>query len=183
MNQRDRIRHCIARRAAGELKDGDVVNLGIGIPTLVSDYIPPGVAIHLHTENGMLEVGPTPPPDQVDPQLVNASRQPITELPGASYFDSGLSFAMMRGGHLDTTIIGALQVSQTGDIASWAVPGKQSSGSGGHGSRCGGQTGDRRNDPSKQRRTAQNPSGMHISLDRTWRSGRVGDGTRGVSLY
>ncbi|MDN4595253.1 3-oxoacid CoA-transferase subunit B [Polycladomyces subterraneus] len=131
MNQRDRIRHCIARRAALELRDGDVVNLGIGIPTLVNDYIPPGVTIHLHTENGMLEVGPTPPPDQVDPLLVNASRQPISELPGASYFDSGLSFAMMRGGHLDTTIIGALQVSQAGDIASWAVPGKTVLGVGG----------------------------------------------------
>ena len=131
MNRKERIRHIIAKRAARELRDGDVVNLGIGIPTLVSDYIPPGVTVHFHTENGMLEVGPTPPPDRADPQLINASRQPISELPGASYFDSGLSFAIMRGGHLDATVIGALQVSQRGDLASWAVPGKPVLGVGG----------------------------------------------------
>ncbi len=125
------IRRRIARRAAQELRDGDVVNLGIGIPTLVNNELPPGVNIHLHTENGMMEVGPSPPPEAADPQLINASRQLISELPGSSYFDSGLSFAMMRGGHLDVTIIGALQVSQRGDLASWAVPGKTVLGVGG----------------------------------------------------
>jgi 3-oxoacid CoA-transferase B subunit len=125
------VRQSIARRAAQELRDGDIVNLGIGIPTLVNNYIPSDVNIHLHTENGMLEVGPSPSPDSVDPNLINASRQPISELPGASYFDSGMSFSIMRGGHLDATVIGALQVSQAGDLASWAVPGRTVLGVGG----------------------------------------------------
>lgn len=131
MPTEEQIRHIIARRAALELHDGDVVNLGIGIPSLVNNYVPPGVRIHLHSENGILEVGPSPSPDKADPNLVNASRQPVTELPGTSYFDSALSFSMMRGGHIDATIIGALQVSETGDIASWAVPGKTVLGVGG----------------------------------------------------
>ncbi|WP_018133083.1 3-oxoacid CoA-transferase subunit B [Effusibacillus pohliae] len=121
----------IAWRAAQELEDGDIVNLGIGIPVFVADYIPPERQVFLHSENGILGVGPTPPPERVDPDLINASKLPISEMPGASYFDSALSFAMMRGGHVDKTVIGALQVSETGDIANWAVPGKDVLGVGG----------------------------------------------------
>ncbi|MBS4210983.1 MULTISPECIES: 3-oxoacid CoA-transferase subunit B [Neobacillus] len=128
------VKHYIAWRCAQELSLG-CVNLGIGIPTLVADYLPKGV-VTLHSENGILGAGPEPGPDfVVDPEnmdLVNASGvQPITALPHASYFDSSLSFCIMRGGHLDATVIGALQVSETGDIASWAVPGKDVLGVGG----------------------------------------------------
>jgi 3-oxoacid CoA-transferase B subunit len=125
------MRHYIAWRAAQELEDGDIVNLGIGIPVLVADYLPADRKIFLHSENGILGVGPTPPPDRVDPDLINASKLPISELPGASYFDSALSFAMMRGGHVDKTVIGALQVSEKGDIANWAAPGADVLGVGG----------------------------------------------------
>ncbi|MFC4770278.1 3-oxoacid CoA-transferase subunit B [Effusibacillus consociatus] len=124
-------RHYIAWRAAQELEDGDIVNLGIGVPVLVADYIPENRQVFLQSENGILGVGPTPPPDKSDPDLINASKLPISELVGASYFDSALSFAMMRGGHVDKTVIGALQVSETGDIANWAVPGKDVLGVGG----------------------------------------------------
>lgn len=127
----EQIRHIIARRAALELRDGDVVNLGIGIPSLVNRYLPPGRRIHLHSENGILEMGPPPSPEEADPNLINASRQPVTELPGTSYFDSALSFAMIRGGHIDVTVVGALQVSEKGDIASWVIPGKSVLGVGG----------------------------------------------------
>ncbi len=129
------IKQYIAKRCAQELTSG-VVNLGIGIPTLVADYLPKGT-VTLHSENGILGVGPEPDPNEVvvDPEtidLVNASGvQPITALPHASYFDSSLSFTIMRGGHLDATVIGALQVSETGDLASWAVPGKDVLGVGG----------------------------------------------------
>jgi 3-oxoacid CoA-transferase B subunit len=131
----DSIKHYIAWRCAQELTSG-VVNLGIGIPTLVADYLPKGV-VTLHSENGILGVGPELGPDQIEQNvekvdLVNASGvQQISALPHASYFDSSLSFAIMRGGHLDATVIGALQVSETGDIASWAVPGKDVLGVGG----------------------------------------------------
>jgi 3-oxoacid CoA-transferase B subunit len=124
-------RHYIAWRAAQELMEGDIVNLGIGIPVLVADYLPADRHVFLHSENGILGVGPTPSNDQIDPELINASKLPITELPGASYFDSALSFAMMRGGHVDKTVIGALQVSETGDIANWAAPGVDVLGVGG----------------------------------------------------
>ncbi|GAX90152.1 3-oxoacid CoA-transferase subunit B [Effusibacillus lacus] len=124
-------RNYIAWRAAQELENGDIVNLGIGIPVLVADYIPSDRQVFLQSENGILGVGPTPPPERSDPDLINASKLPITELPGASYFDSALSFAMMRGGHVDKTVIGALQVSERGDIANWAVPGKDVLGVGG----------------------------------------------------
>jgi 3-oxoacid CoA-transferase B subunit len=124
-------RNYIAWRAAQELEHGDIVNLGIGIPILVADYIPNDLRVFLHSENGILGVGPTPPPESQDPDLINASKLPISEKIGASYFDSALSFAMMRGGHVDKTVIGALQVSETGDIANWAVPGKDVLGVGG----------------------------------------------------
>jgi 3-oxoacid CoA-transferase B subunit len=125
------VKHYIAWRAAQELKDGEIVNLGIGIPVLVADYLPPDKQIFLQSENGILGVGPTPPPNEQDPDLINASKLPISEAPGAAYFDSALSFSMMRGGHIDKTIIGALQVSERGDIANWAVPGKDVLGVGG----------------------------------------------------
>jgi 3-oxoacid CoA-transferase B subunit len=125
------VRHYIAWRAAQELADGDIVNLGIGIPVLVAEYIPADRRVFLQSENGILGVGPTPPPESQDPDLINASKLPISEMKGASYFDSALSFAMLRGGHVDKTVIGALQVSETGDIANWAVPGKDVLGAGG----------------------------------------------------
>lgn len=124
-------RHYIAWRAAQELEDGDVVNLGIGIPVLAANYIPADRQVFLQSENGILGVGPTPPPEEQDPDLINASKLPVSELPGASYFDSALSFSMMRGGHVDKTVIGALQVSEEGDIANWSVPGKDVLGVGG----------------------------------------------------
>ncbi|MEH6947637.1 3-oxoacid CoA-transferase subunit B [Peribacillus asahii] len=123
------IRHYIAWRAAQELKTG-IVNLGIGIPTLVADYLTPG-KVTLHSENGILGVGAAPAEGFVDRDLINAGKQPITQLPHTSFFDSSLSFAMMRGGHLDATVIGALQVAENGDIASWAIPGKDVLGVGG----------------------------------------------------
>lgn len=131
IQDKDRKREVIAKRIAQELKDGDLVNLGIGLPTQVANYIPEGLDILLHSENGFIGLGPTPEAGKVDKDIVNAGSQPASIVPGGAFFDSAMSFTIVRGGHLDITVLGALQVDQHGNLANWMIPGKMVPGMGG----------------------------------------------------
>ena len=129
--EKHEIKNFIARRVAKELSDGDLVNLGIGLPTLVGNFLPKGVQIFLQSENGLIGLGPAPSEDDIDPDITNAGGQPVTLLPGGMYFGSAISFGIIRGGHVDVTVLGSLQVDETGSLANWIIPGKMVPGMGG----------------------------------------------------